>query len=273
MNGQIPAYFFEGKESTGKRSLDGIVSCINGTPEVVVSSMRGEKLVNAGTYVGRVSTLLELDEEEFAEESWTLDRLKREIRLGATLEEEQKTAIYDMLLSAKAVMSRSEDDIGKANVTPHIIELTDNTPIWLRPRRFSEPVNKEIDRQCQELLSSDIIEYSDSEWSAAVVPVRKPSGELRMCLDYRQLNKVTKPEKFPMPNITDSIYAGHNVQYFSKLDLIRRYYQVKIHENSRKFTAFSTPHNHYQFKRLSFGLRNSAIAFQKTMQQILSEFS
>lgn len=272
VKGRIPSYFFEGKEGAGKHSLDGIISLGQDTPEVIVSSVKGEKLVSEGCYVGRVSTLLELDEEEFLNEVWTISRLKDEVELGVSLVEEQKEAVYKMLLEAKSVMSRSDDDIGRANVSPHVIELTDNTPIWLRPRRFSEPVNKEIDRQCEELLSSDIIEYSDSDWSAAVVPVRKSSGELRMCLDYRQLNKVTKPEKFPMPNITDSIYAGHNVQYFTKLDLVRGYYQVPIHEHSRKYTAFSTPHNHYQFKRLSFGLRNSAIAFQKTMQQILSEF-
>jgi hypothetical protein len=95
---------------------------------------------------------------------------------------------------------------------------------------------------------------------------------MRMRLDYRALNRVTKSEKFPMPNLNESIYRAHNTNFFTVLDLVRGYYQVPLEEGSRKFTAFNTAHNHYQFKRLSFGLENSGFAFQKNMQQILSEF-
>uniref|UniRef100_A0A6A7FN12 RNA-directed DNA polymerase n=1 Tax=Hirondellea gigas TaxID=1518452 RepID=A0A6A7FN12_9CRUS len=73
-----------------------------------------------------------------------------------------------------------------------------------------------------------------------------------------------------MPNLTQCIYKAHNINYFTKLDLVRGYYQVPLDEDSRPYTAFSTTQNHFQFKRLSFGLKNSGIAFQKTMQQILS---
>ena len=76
-----------------------------------------------------------------------------------------------------------------------------------------------------------------------------------------------------MPNLNDAIYTAGNVKYFTKLDLLKGYYQVPIDKDSRPYTAFSTPHQQYQFKRLSFGLRNSGIQFQKNMQQILSEFS
>jgi hypothetical protein len=96
---------------------------------------------------------------------------------------------------------------------------------------------------------------------------------MRMCIDYHALNRVSKAEKFPMPNINESFYRAHNTNYLTVLDLVRGYYQVPLEEGSRKFTAFSTAHNHYQFKRLSFGLENSGFAFQKNMQQILLEFS
>ena len=118
----------------------------------------------------------------------------------------------------------------------------------------------------------DIIEKCDSPWSSPVVPVRKGDGSLRLCVDYRKLNKVTRQENFPMPNLSDAIYSAHNVQYFTKLDLIKGYYQVPIHQDSREFTSFSTHQQQYQFKRLSFGLRNSGLQFQKNMQEILSEF-
>ena len=64
----------------------------------------------------------------------------------------------------------------------------------------------------------------------------------------------------------------HGVTYFTSLDLVRGYYQLPLAEESRELTAFSTPHSHWQFKRLSFGLKNAPAAFQREMQQILSGY-
>ena len=75
---------------------------------------------------------------------------------------------------------------------------------------------------------------------------------------------------FPIPNLTDAIHSAHDIKYFSKLDLVKGYYQIPIHEDSRKFTAFSTQSAQYQFKRLPFGLRNSGIQFQKNLMEILN---
>ena len=94
-------------------------------------------------------------------------------------------------------------------VTPQRIVLTDTTPIWQKPRRFADPLNEEIEKQCKELELQNIIEKANSAYSSPIVPVRKPDGSLRMCLDYRKVNSFTKPEKFPMPNLSDSIYGVH----------------------------------------------------------------
>ena len=236
-----------------------------------------QRKIRAGEAIGRISTIVELEGDQVEEanttDDWNNEKLEKQINVGKEITDEQRTKIYQMLLRTKTALSKNETDIGKAKVTPHEIELTDNTPIWQKPRNFSEPINQEIERQCRELEACDIIERCDSPWSQPVVPVGKCDGSLRLCVDYRKVNKVTKTQNFPMPNLTDSIYSAHNIQYFTKLDLIKGYYQVPIHENSRQFTAFSTPQAQYQFKRLSFGLKNSGIQFQKHMQQILSEFS
>ena len=68
----------------------------------------------------------------------------------------------------------------------------------------------------------DIIEPSISPWSSPVVPIRKLDGSLRLCVDYLRLNKITIPDRFPMPNLTDSIYNLHGVKYFTMLDLVKR---------------------------------------------------
>jgi hypothetical protein len=170
------------------------------------------------------------------------------------------------------VFSTGDTDVGLAGVTKHQIRLTNETPIYQRPRRFPQPIADEIERQCKELNSLDIIEPSVSPWSSPVVPVRKKDGSVRMCIDYRQLNRVTIPDKFPVPNLSDSIFGLHGTKFFTRLDLVRGYYQLPIDEDSRQYTAFSTQRNHWQFKRLSFGLRNAPSAFQREIQAVLSSF-
>ena len=273
-------FVYEGRCANQK--LEGIDGIISSEEEKFVwikpklGDQTTKQRIRAGEVVGRISTIVELDadEETTTESEWTIDRLTKEIKLGKDVTEDQRNRIYETLLRTNRALSKNESDIGKAIVTPHEIELTDYTPIWQKPRNFSEPVNEEINRQCNELEAADIIEKCDVPWSSPIVPVRKISdGTLRMCVDYRKVNKVTKTQNFPMPNLTDSVYSAHNIQYFTKLDLIKGYYQVPIHENSRQFTAFSTPQNQFQFKRLSFGLKNSGIQFQKHMQEILSDFN
>jgi transposase InsO family protein len=273
-------YYYEGKIKNKKiRGVDGIISCLQDDPVVMIMNNLEQNNVTTkirkGEKIGKISTLIELEPEEVESENinWSKEDIINKIDLGTQLSKVQKEQVSEMLLETQDVMSKNDKDIGKAAVNPHIIQLTDRSPIWQKPRKFSEPINQEIDRQCNELLELDIIEYSNSQWASPVVPVRKKNGELRMCIDYRKLNSVTKTDKFPMPNLSESIYSAYNTNYFTKLDLIKGYYQVPLEEESRKFTAFSTPHNHYQFKRLSFGLKNSGIAFQKNMQQILSEYT
>ena len=180
--------------------------------------------------------------------------------------------MFSMLNRYEAVFSLGDTDIGLASVTEHCIRLTDDTPIYQRQRRFPPPISDELERQCKELNSLDIIEPSMSPWSSPVVPVRKKDGTIRMCIDYRQLNKVTIPDKFPVPNLADSIFGLHGTNFFTRLDLVRGYYQLPVDEKSRPYTAFSTQRNHWQFKRLSFGLRNAPSAFQREIQAVLSTF-
>ena len=269
--------YFDGKcKNNCLEGLEGILDCKSDSGTVFIKIKPGEngnKVLKKGDVVGSIYTMVALDEkEEEVDNTWTLEEMIENINVGE-LTEEQKDVVYRTIFNAKNALSQGEHDIGEAKVTPHQIELTDYTPIWQKPRSFADPINEEIDRQCCELEMLDVIEKCDSPWSSPVVPVRKTDGDLRLCIDYRKLNKVTRQENFPMPNLSDAIYSAHNIKYFTKLDLIKGYYQVPIHPNSRQFTAFSTTRQQYEFKRLSFGLRNSGIQFQKNMQEILSEFT
>ena len=260
-------YYFEGKDENDINFFCGIIN--QDTHEVIVRNDSNKKKTLKKNYkIGEMSSMIE-EQREDEDEYWTSAKLDEKIELNH-LKEEEKKIIIDMLMTVREALSTGDNDIGKAQITPHRIQLDNYTPIWQKPRQLAKPIEEEIDKQCQDLLANDIIECSNSSWSSPCVPIRKADGGLRLCLDYRKLNKVTIPEKFPMPNLNQCIYKANNVKFFTKIDLVRGYYQVMLDEESKKLTAFSTSKNHYQFKRLSFGLKNSGIAFQKMMQQILA---
>ena len=269
--------YFEGNPSA--KDLDGYsgILNVNSESQVFVRNCNEKKriTIREGDKIGTISTMVALETPmEDVDDYWSMKKLEENIELNhEDLDEEKKGKVYEMLFDVNLVLSKGDSDIGKIDVEPHHIELTDKTPIWQKPRIFAEPINEEIEKQCDELLSNDIIEHSESRWSSPCVPVRKPDGSLRLCIDYRGVNKKTKTDQFPMPNLQNCLYRAHNIKYFTKLDLVRGYYQVEIDEDSRQYTAFSTTRNQYQFKRLPFGLKNSGIAFQRIMQRILSPVS
>ena len=271
--------YYEGKGSNQNiEGIDGILDAGTANKRIFLKSLYNkpeiECKIRKGEMLGTVSTIIEIDDDLKDEtDHWSEEKLEKDIDIGNGISSNQRKEVIDLLLKLKGTLSKNDNDIGTANVTPQNIVLTDNTPIWQRPRRVADPLNEEIEKQCKELELHEIIEKSNSAWSSPLVPIRKTDGSLRLCVDYRKVNSVTKAEKFPMPNLTDSIYTAHNINFFSKLDLTKGYYQIPIHEDSRPITSFSTQHNQYQFKRLSFGLRNSGIQFQRILQEILAEFN
>ena len=253
----------------------------NENPEVLVSLSGTEgKVLRPGDIIGSFMTVyecLDTDDEDIndtnkqSEPLPDFEHFRNQIDLN-TLSQEDKEKVLTTLKSVQAVFSTGPTDIGNASVTKHKILLLDDTPIYQRPRPIPPPVAKEVETLIADLLSNDIIEPSKSPWSSPIVVLRKPDGGIRMCIDYRQLNTVTKNDKFPIPNLTSSVYSLKGVKYFTCLDLVQGYYQLSIHSDSREYTAFSTPRGHYQFKRLSFGLKNAPSAFQREIQTILQEF-
>ena len=250
-------------------AYSGIMSCREMKISVTNSKDKSHTL-SAGTIMGVATTVVEVEQDVESEE-WTLEQIKAEIPLGHLADGEREEAIK-VIGRNKRVLGTNAGVLKPAAVTEHKIHLTDDTPVYHRPRRLPEPIASEVERQCKELESMDIIEESNSPWSAPVVPLRQPDGRIRLCIDYRGLNAQTKADRSPIPCLTDSVYSLHGKKYFTTLDLVRGYYQVPLSPESREFTAFSTTQSHYQFKRLSFGLRNAPAAFQREMQAVLSAF-
>jgi hypothetical protein len=239
---------------------------------VLVSTATDSVKIRKGQVLGSVSSLLEIPEEDITQTTtWTAESIRHVIKLKLLTDSEQQK-VYEMVQTCAGVLSTGDNDIGHAAVTKHKIKLYDDTPIYQRPRRFAGPLADEIERQCYELSTLDVVEPSNSPYSSPVVPVRKKDGTVRLCIDYRKLNRVTIPDKFPVPNLTDSIFGLKGNVYFTTLDMVKGYYQIPLDEESRKYTAFSTQRNHWQFKRLSFGLCNAPASFQREIQAVLAPF-
>ncbi|KAJ9517576.1 hypothetical protein QJQ45_025084, partial [Haematococcus lacustris] len=155
----------------------------------------------------------------------------------------------------------------------HTIPLEPGAKPPFRPMyRMSPAELHEVERQIKELLAHDLIEPSSSPFGAPVLFVTKADGSLRMCIDYRALNKVTVKNKYPLPRIDQLLDRLHGATVFSSLDLQSGYHQIRIQPEDVPKAAFRTPYGHYQFKVLSFGLTNAPATFQAVMNDIFRDY-
>ena len=130
-------------------------------------------------------------------------------------------------------------------------------PIAKTPYRLAQSEMKELMSQLQELLDKGFIRPSISPWGAPILFVKKKDGSMRMCINYRELNKLTVKNKYPLPRIDDLFDQLQGASWFSKIDLRSGYHQLKVREQDIPKTAFRTRYGHYEFLVMSFGLTNA----------------
>ncbi|KAJ9532073.1 hypothetical protein QJQ45_003746 [Haematococcus lacustris] len=135
----------------------------------------------------------------------------------------------------------------------------------MRSRRYTLREMNEMKKQVAELLAKKLIEPSCSPYGAPVLFVEKRDGTLRMCVDYRALNKLTVRDRYPLPRIDDLFDKLQGKTIFSSLDLQSGYHQIRITPEDVPKTAFVTPEGQFQYKVLSFGLTNAPATFQRVM--------
>ncbi|KAB2626006.1 S ribonuclease [Pyrus ussuriensis x Pyrus communis] len=153
------------------------------------------------------------------------------------------------------------------------IELIPGTnPISLTPYRMAHAELRELKVQLQELVDKGFIQPSTSPWGAPVLFVRKKDGTLRLCIDYRQLNRVTIKNRYPLPRIDDLFDQLRGACVFSKIDLRSGYYQLKISRDDVPKTAFRTRYGHYEFLVMPFGLTNAPAAFMDLMNRVFQPY-
>ena len=162
-----------------------------------------------------------------------------------------------------------QESPGKTSVLQHAVHLKDPTPIRQRPYRIPERLLEPLRKEIRTMKELGVIEASCSEWCSPVVIVPKKDGTLRVCMDFRKLNAVSRFDAYPMPRIDDLIERIGRARYITTLDLCKGYWQVPLEEKSREYTAFQTPMGLFQFTVMPFGLHGAPATFQRLMDRVL----
>jgi hypothetical protein len=158
--------------------------------------------------------------------------------------------------------------LGKTQAIKHHIE-TNGEIIVLQPYKTPFVHRPFLKKKLEEMVNGKIIERSTSAFRSPHLMVGKKSGEMRLCHDYRELNRITTKIRYPLPLIEDILHRLHGAKYFTTLDLFSGFWQIEIAECDRHKTAFSCEFGHFHYIRMPFGLCNAPSTFQRAMEIIL----
>ncbi|XP_078246340.1 uncharacterized protein LOC144588102 [Pogona vitticeps] len=193
-----------------------------------------------------------------------------EVKISPALTQDQQQELKMLLSKYQQVFSNKP---GIVKGVMHRIHTGDAPPQAVSPYRVTGPYRDKVRKELDEMLRENIIVPSSSPWSSPMVLVDKPDGSIRFCVDYRKLNRVTTPDAYPMPRLDNLIETIGGCRFISSLDLVKGYWQLRIDPRDQEKTAFCSPFGLYEFRVLSFGLRNAPATFQRLMDQTLAGLS
>ena len=182
-----------------------------------------------------------------------------------------KQQMTNLILKYEEIFSRDRLDCGHVRGVEHRIRLTDETPFRLPFRRIAPCDYHKLKEVLHEMEEKEIIRKSSSEFASPLVLVWKKNGDLRIVTDFRWLNARTIKDAHPLPHQGDALAALGGNAFFSTMDLTSGYYNVPIHEDDKKYTAFTTPIGLYEYNRLAQGLCNAPPDFSRIMFKIFGD--
>ncbi len=186
---------------------------------------------------------------------------------GDALSQQQRKQMTDLLKKWECVLS---DSPGHSSVLLHDVDTGQAPPVRSPPYQLPDVWREQVKEEIAGLLEQGIIQHSTSPWSSSIVPVKKPDGKVRLCVDYRRLNKLTVDDPYYIPLVEELLYKIGSCTVLSKLDLAKGFYQVCLTGTAQEKSAFTTPFDKYQFVRMPFGMKNAPSSFQRLMDTVLS---
>ena len=203
-----------------------------------------------------------------------VDRNNVEFNFGdSPLSEAEKDRIKLKLSKYSDVFSQHEFDLGCTSAVEHDIKILPGPTIRDRPRPIPSKDFEDARQHIQSLLNAGIIKPSYSPYASPVVLVRKKSGKLRLTIDYRKINARTIRDSYPIPKIEDMFAALSGSKWFCTMDLKMGFHQIPMAESSKDISAFVCPFGLFNFERMSQGLANSPLTFQRLMERCLGDMN
>ena len=225
------------------------------------------------TILGEIQpvTIENREQQVTKEQQNLLDEIKIN---NSELTTDQTQRLKDLLLKHHDIFSKNDEDIGHYTDIKHEIHLNDDRPFKQRYRHIPPSMIDEVRQHLQQLLAAGIIRRSHSSYASNVVLIRKKTGALRMCVDYRLLNSRTVKDQYALPRVEDILDAMKGAKYFSVVDMKSGFHQIEIEEKHKNRTAFTVgPLGFWEFQRLPFGLCNSPSTYQRVMEQCLGDLN
>ena len=187
-------------------------------------------------------------------------------KASENLNKEQSRVVLNTLQQYGDVFSKHEFDLGLTSLTEHTIDVGNHRPIKQAPRRVPTAFADEEERIIKQMEEQGIIRPSTSPWASPIVLVRKKSGKIRPCVDYRRLNAVTIKDAFPLPRVSDCLDAVAGSTLFSCFDVTSGYHQIPVRDTDIPKTTFCTKYGLYEYTSMPMGLTNSPATFQRLME-------
>jgi len=187
------------------------------------------------------------------------------------LTESQQQIVGQLLKEECNAFAFHDNDVGCIPTLNMHITLHDKSPVQKTSISVPKPLLQEVKEYLQDLQNRGWISKSRSPYSSPVVCVRKKDGSLRLCCDYRQLNRKSVPDRHPIPRIQDTLDSLSGSSWFLVLDQGKAYHQGFLDEESRPLTAFVTPWGLFQWNRIPFGLSSAPAELQRNMETCLED--
>ena len=172
--------------------------------------------------------------------------------------------------SYATLFSKDEYDIGRTSIIQHEINTGQSRPFKQQMRRQPPAYEPKIEESMDKMTKSGVISPASGPFGSNITMVRKSNGDLRFCIDYRQLNAITVKDSYPLPRIDACHDALAGCSYFSTLDMRSGYWQVPLSPETAAKTAFLSRRGLHQFNVLPFGLTNAPAIFQRLMDLVLA---